>query len=32
MVECFGEGLLACLDKNNKDDFDRCFLHAQPLE
>ena len=25
-------GLLACLDNDNKDDFDGDFLHAHPLE
>ena len=26
------EGVVACLDKNNKDDFDVDFLLANPLE
>ena len=31
VVACFDEVVLACLD-NNRDDFDGCFIHAQPLE
>ena len=26
------EGVLACLDNNNRDDFDVDFLYAHPLE
>ena len=32
VVVCFDEGVMSCLDKNNKDDFDGNFLHAHPLE
>ena len=32
VVKCFDESVLACLDNNNKDDFDGDFLHASPLE
>ena len=32
VVEWLDEGVLACLDNNNKDDFDVYFLHAPPLE
>ena len=32
VVELLYEGVLECLDKNNKDDFDVDFLHAHPLE
>ena len=32
VVVCFDQGVLTCLDNNNKDDFDRGFLHAHPLE
>ena len=28
----FDEGVLACLDNNNKRDFDGDFLHSHPLE
>ena len=32
VVACLDEGVVACLDNNNKDDFDADFLLAQPLE
>ena len=25
-------GIFSCLDKNDKDDFDVYFIHANPLE
>ena len=31
-MECLDEGVLPCLDKNNKDDCDGYFFHAHPLE
>ena len=32
VVEYLDEGMLSCLDNNDKDDFDVYFLHAHPLE
>ena len=32
IVSCFDEGVVVCLDKNNKDDFGVDFLLAYPLE
>ena len=32
VVAWLDEGVLACLDKNDKDVFDVDFLHAHPLE
>ena len=32
VVAWLNEGVVACLDKNNKDDFDVDFLLANPLE
>ena len=32
VVAFLDEGVLECLDKNNKDNFDVDFLHANPLE
>ena len=32
LVACLDGVFFACLDKNNKDDFDGYFLHAHPLE
>ena len=32
VVACLYWGVLACLDKNYKDDFDVGFLHTNPLE
>ena len=32
VVAYFYEGVLACFDNNNKDDFDVCFIQAHPLE
>ena len=32
MVVCLDDGVLACLDNNDKDYFNAYFIHAQPLE
>ena len=32
VVECLDEGVLACLDKNNKENVDVDCFHAHPLE
>ena len=31
-VECLYEGVLACLDKNDKNGFEVDFIHLHPLE
>ena len=31
VVACLDESVMACFYKNNKDDFDVDFIHAQPL-
>ena len=32
VVAWFDEGVLACLDKNNKDDFNWYYIHAHSLK
>ena len=32
VVSILDEGVLACLDKKDKDDVDVYFIHAHPLE
>ena len=32
VMTCSYEGVVACLDNNNKNDFDVGFLHVHPLE